>query len=846
MVMRRVFNHHVCLCVLSTAILAGLALMTSQTKVYAQAKEAKNCNGLAGGGEDKGEEPIVCDGGAGGTGDRKGVLSGERNIDMNGYPDYDAAVTVYNKMSGRTTTNIRIVAPLTVTDSKGSNNNPAIKVSDRGVLKLVGKVSVTEVKKGIVVDGLKSSVTVVEGKIGVRNGGGPVIEVKGGGTVELMRDVTVGTISGNKEVILIDGGGTVRLNGQSFSNVAMGMVVKGGGNANVKGGATITVKQDGTGFRMEGQTNASATVMELTINGGRNGAGTTGVEMKGQGGTLTLNNVKLMQLETGAKVTDGALRLNGDSKINVKGGGTGLEVSGSGTANVTSTAITVAAGATGVEVLSGTANVTNTAITLQGNGKGFKVEGAGKATVVSTTIKGDGKGMGVEMEESADVTLTNVTMSQVATGVEMKGTGGVLTVNGKSKIHVVGGGTGLNIAGSGTVTMNGTEIMAGGTGTGLKVGGRANVTLTSVTMSQVGTGVEVTGGKLTVNGTLTITGKGSETGMSVTDGTVMMKGGLTIKGSGTTGVQMSGGTVMLERVNISGVEAGVEMSGGERLTVEGGSIVGKGNSGVGINVTKGGTVTVERVEISGFTTGINMEAGESLTVKEGTTIDFGHSGTGVKVGKRVTMTSLTGVTITKSGGGGNRGVWVEGGEVKMERVGITGVQTGVDMGAEVKSAELMGVTIKGVERGIKMEGSGEFTVSETTIQFTGEDGYDYGIKVGESVKKAELTGVTIVGRGGGGNRGGWVKGGEVMMKDVNISNVQTGVDIEAGVTGATLTDVKISGVEKGVLMEKGESLTVDGGSIGFTGTYGIKLGSSVSKATLTGVEIGGDCGKQQG
>ncbi|WP_281388226.1 hypothetical protein [Bartonella capreoli] len=41
--MRRVFNHHVCLCVLSTAILAGLALMTSQNKVYAQ---AKNCTGV--------------------------------------------------------------------------------------------------------------------------------------------------------------------------------------------------------------------------------------------------------------------------------------------------------------------------------------------------------------------------------------------------------------------------------------------------------------------------------------------------------------------------------------------------------------------------------------------------------------------------------------------------------------------------------------------------------------------------------------------------------------------------------------------------------------------------------
>ncbi|WP_343358092.1 hypothetical protein AAJP84_04240 [Bartonella schoenbuchensis] len=62
MVMRRVFNHHVCLCVLSTAILAGLALMTSQNKVYA----AQNCKGVAssrGNSQtDSAFDPIVCDG----------------------------------------------------------------------------------------------------------------------------------------------------------------------------------------------------------------------------------------------------------------------------------------------------------------------------------------------------------------------------------------------------------------------------------------------------------------------------------------------------------------------------------------------------------------------------------------------------------------------------------------------------------------------------------------------------------------------------------------------------------------------------------------------------------------
>ncbi|WP_208431835.1 hypothetical protein [Bartonella schoenbuchensis] len=41
MVMRRVLKHHVCLCILSTAVLAGLAFITAQ-EVYAG---SQNCNG---------------------------------------------------------------------------------------------------------------------------------------------------------------------------------------------------------------------------------------------------------------------------------------------------------------------------------------------------------------------------------------------------------------------------------------------------------------------------------------------------------------------------------------------------------------------------------------------------------------------------------------------------------------------------------------------------------------------------------------------------------------------------------------------------------------------------------
>ncbi|MEL6093452.1 beta strand repeat-containing protein [Bartonella schoenbuchensis] len=839
MVMRRVFNHHVCLCVLSTAILAGLALMTSQTKVYAQ---PQNCKGLAGSSDgDDGKQLIVCDETGTGSGWKKrdgwGELTGNRTINMSGKSD-KAAVTVTNS------TKIRIKSTLTVTDSSGTGNNTAIKVHNKGVLKLVGGVNVTGVQKGVDVSGSGSSVTVMTGSIGVRaQGGGSLIEVKNSGKVVLMEGVTV-TGSGSGEVVVINNGGTVELGGVQLKDVKTGIVVKGGGNANVKGGATITVKQGGTGFKMEGT--ATANVMDMTINGSGGGGNRTGVEM-GSTGTLTMTKVGITtgSAGTGAKVTKGTLELNGGSTITVGQNGTGVEVEG-GTANVTSTTIkVVGSGGKGLVMKGGTANVTLTRITGSGNGMGATgLEMSGNANVTlmgvtmnqvgtgitksgsgtltlngGTKITGSGRsGVGINVTGgSGNVMLTGVTISEVQKGVEMGGSG-VLKLDGDSKITVQGNGTGLNVS-SGTVMMTG---------------------VTTINVAGNGTGMSVSNGTVMMNGTTTITVAAGGKGLDVSGGTVTMKGTTTItaSGTGTTGVQMSGGEVMLEKVNISEFTTGITMTGGRSLKLDGGSIRGN-NRGMGINVTKGGTVTVEGVEISKFATGINMEAGESLTV-EGGRIEFA-GGYGIKVGEKVQSTNLTGVTIVGkgSGGSGNRGVEVGWGEVMMKDVNISNVQTGVDIEAGVTGATLTDVKISGVEKGVYAGGSGELKVEGGEIQFKGSESYDYGVNVGSSVKSAELTDVTITGNGGSGSKGVWVKGGEVKLTRVNVSNVGTGVEMRGGtltVKGMTT----ITGVEKGIYMEGSGTLTVeDKATIQFTGAYGIKVGGTVTRTELTGVEISG-------
>ncbi|WP_343358205.1 right-handed parallel beta-helix repeat-containing protein [Bartonella schoenbuchensis] len=639
----------------------------------------------------------MCDGGENGTGwsDRRGwgELSVNRTINMKEHSGYDA-VTITGA-----NTKIKIKSKLTVRDSRGKNTT-AIKVEKGGEL-VVNDADVAEVQKGIVVDGLKSSVMVVEGKIGVKNGGGgSLIEVSNNGEVVLNKWVTIKTVSGSMAgEVVINNGGTVELKGTGLSvSKGTGIKIKGAtGMATVRGGgATITVGRDGTGLDVEGNAN----VVELEIKG--SGGKGRGMLINGSG-TVVMTKVKLMQLEMGARVTNGTLKILGESTIDVTRGGTGLDVSG------------------------GEVKMEGGSITVGVGGKGMSVSG-GKATMVMGSITGNGSGSkGVVINGMGTVTLNSVTMKQLETGVEVDG--GTLKILGESTIAVGAGGKGMEVMG-GDVTM--------------------------------------TGGSLTIMG----------------------------KGNTGTGVVMKGGTVTLERVDISEVGTGIWMEG-KSLKLDGGSIRGNGGGGSkGVYVTGGsGNVTLENVNISEVEMGIWMEGSGELKVEEGTTIQF--KGTyGVYAGGGVTA-NLTKVEIKGSGGNGSKGVSVNGGNLTV-----------------------IGGEIKGVEDGIYAVGGGVLKVKDgTRIEFTGE----YGVYVGESVTSAELTGVTITGKGNTGT-GIEVMGGKVtmMMDGVNISEVATGINMEGG------------------------TLKVEGGTIGFTKDYGVYVGESVTSAELTGVTITGKGGSGTG
>ncbi|ENN92912.1 hypothetical protein m02_10120 [Bartonella bovis m02] len=305
MVMGCVFKHHVYLCVVSTAMLAGLSLITSHTKAYAQSQNCTIANSKGDGVVDK---PIVCDKGATGMLNTSGGGS-EIEIDMSKHPDKEAVKI----MSGA---NIMIMKKLKVTGMvKGSG--PVIKVERGGKLMLLGEVDVegvTGMKKVIMVEGgmvvLGDGVKKVVGK-GVEK----VIEVNGGGTLMMMGEVEVEgvtegiNINGSKGVEFIGTGkGTLMLNMVEISGFETGVEATAGTLKMM--GTTITVKRGvgsgnyGVGVGVSGSGTVEMMGTKIVGDGG------TGVYM-GSSKTLKMTSVGISGVEKGVYATNGRLEMMG-------------------------------------------------------------------------------------------------------------------------------------------------------------------------------------------------------------------------------------------------------------------------------------------------------------------------------------------------------------------------------------------------------------------------------------------------------------------------------------------------------------------------------------------------------
>ncbi|ENN91337.1 hypothetical protein m07a_02090 [Bartonella schoenbuchensis m07a] len=468
------------------------------------------------------------------------------------------------------------------------------------------------------------------------------------------------------------------------------------------------------------------------------------------------------------------------------------------------------------------------------------------ATLMGTTITGQNNGIGVYTMGSENLTMTldAVRILGVGKGVYME-KGKSLTISGRSRISFMGSygvmvGGGVTSADLKDVTIRGKN-----NGTGVHAVGKEGMVmrLDGVTVSQVETGVMMMGKGLLVmdKGSIEFTTRGSYgigvyVGKDVTSASLK---GTRIRGQNqgigvSMGIYAAGGEVMLDEVNISGVETGIMMTSGTLTVKDGTKIHFMGDYGVGVGglVTKaelkgtvirgigsggtgiyamGGDVTLDRVKISRVETGVYAKKG-TLEIKGESTISLASWGRyGVYMGSEVKSASLTGTRIT-GGGSGSTGVYAKGGDVTLEKVDIEGVGTGVRM-MEGKKLTISGGWIKGVQTGIVMMKGESLTISgDSTISFMG----DYGVMVGSSVTRADLKGTTITGKNKG--TGIHAAGTEEMVM--------------------ALEGVKISKVAMGVYAVNG-TLTMTKGSVKEFTEYGVNVGSGVKSTDLTGVEIVG-------
>ncbi|ENN92712.1 hypothetical protein [Bartonella bovis] len=262
----------------------------------------------------------------------------------------------------------------------------------------------------------------------------------------------------------------------------------------------------------------------------------------------------------------------------------------------------------------------------------------------------------------------------------------------------------------------------------MKVGREVTATLTNVTIEGTGSGTSGSG-----EGSKGVIKEGTEM--------MMMMNMVTIEGVKKGKVDINMGTIGFESGNGNW---GVKVENGATANIMGATITGSGNGeGTGLYVV-GGTATMNGGEISEVSEGVLMKGGGTLTMNNGS-IGFkdGAENFGIGVGKLVTNARLTDLTITgASGQGKGKGVIMESmGKMTMTNVGISGVQTGI----QVSNGNLTvnGGEIKEVQTGISMLGSGKLVVNNgARITFKG----DHGVKVGGTVN-ATITGAEIKGVG---------------------------------------------------------------------------------------------------
>ncbi|WP_208541677.1 hypothetical protein [Bartonella capreoli] len=400
-----------------------------------------------------------------------------------------------------------------------------------------------------------------------------------------------------------------------------------------------------------------------------------------------------------------------------------------------------------------------TRIEFEGSdGYGVYVGKGVRAELTGVTITGNGYGYGIEVAKEGAVWLKGTHLRDVAKGMTVKEgsfvrmEGGEITFKGDYGINLISGYAFL-----GEVNIEGKE-----TGQeGIKVSA-GMLDLYKTNVRGVYKGMTVwRGGIRMFGGSVEFTG---DYGIDLTRGYAFL-GEVNIEGkeTGQEGIKVSEGMLNLYKTNVRGVDKGMTVTKGDVVMVEG-SVEFKGEHGISLT---GGYADLRGVNMTYKSDGLNANF---IKVEGGKVL-------------------AEGITITGNGGKGQGVKVANGGAVWLKETNFSNVRSGMTISEGSVFMFKGGITFKG-EYGIYLS-KGQALLSDFNI--TGPGG----------TSKTTATGIGVV-----------VSSlGEVMMRDVNISQVEMGARVTSGL------------------------LVMDKGGITFKGDYGINLVSGY--ALLNGVNIKG-------
>jgi autotransporter-associated beta strand protein len=696
------------------------------------------------------------------------------------------------------------------------------------------------------------------------------VALTGSAKLQTDADTTIsGNITGNGLTLTKSGAGTLTLSSTSNSAATTtGLTVTGGtlsvGTATTMVGGTLTLNGGSLTITSAGNTfsNAIALLADATITNAS--AATLSGQLSGSAaltkagaGTLTLSNTGNSSAAATLAVTAGTVSVASDSRL--LGGVVTLN---GGTLNLANAGTIDNAIALGVG--NGTISVTNGAGTLSGNitGTGSLTKTGGQLLTLSGTNDYSGgttvRGAGMSVTSGANLGSGTVALEAGLTITGTATVGNAIAINADATITnanavtlsgVLSGSSVLTKAGTGTLTLSGTNTQSGGvtvSAGGLTLEGGSSIGDSSAVTVNSGATLTLNGGNETIgslagagnvvlsyrltaggdNTNTTFSGVISSTNTSGIDkfgtGTLTLSGANTYTGSTTVSagtLALSGNSAIADASAVTVLNAGtLSVSGTETV----GSIAGAGAIALVGTLRAGGNNT--STEFSGAISGsgggsLTKQGTGTLTLSGtntyngGTTISAGTviaGSTGALAASGVDLAAGTTLTFVASGSFGNYIALSGSATINVGSGYAATLSNTIDGAFNLTKTGTGALTLSGATTY-----SGTTTVSEGTLYVTGSLGATSSLSV--------ASGATL---GGTGSIFAASSGNNLTMNDgatlaPGVAGVNNGIGTltvngNLRVSGSTMIDVAgnggVGGTDFDQVMVNG-TVALNGGSL---------------------------------